>query len=55
MIKDNAMASTVAQAENFLYDINQEIESNGSDLQKVAVQNALNALETLYFLLREDQ
>ena len=55
MIKDNSMASTVSHAENCLYDINKEIETKGSDLQKVALQNALNALETLYHLLREEE
>ena len=55
MIRDNAMASTVSHAENCLYDINKEIEAKGSDLQKVALQNALNALETLYHLLREEE
>ena len=54
-IKDNAMASTVSHAENCLYDINTEIEAKGSNIQKVALQNALNALETLYFLLREEE
>lgn len=54
-IKDNAMASTVSHAENCLYDINRDIEQRGSEIQKVALQNALNALETLYFMLREDE
>jgi hypothetical protein len=53
MIKDNTMASTVSHAEDCLYDIQSDIESKGSDIQKVALQNALNALETLYFMLQE--
>jgi len=55
MIKDNSMASTVSHAENCLYDIEDDIMAKGSDIQKVALQNALNALETLYFMLQEEE
>lgn len=54
-IRDNAMASTVSHAENCLYDIKDEIEYKGSALQNMALQNALNALETLYFMLQEEE
>jgi hypothetical protein len=53
-LKDNAMASTVSHAENCLYDIKTDIEDNGSVTQKVALEVALNALETLYFSLRNE-
>lgn len=54
-IKSNAMASTVSHAENCLYDIKEEIEHRGSSMQNMALQNALNALETLYFMLQEEE
>lgn len=55
MIKNNSMASLVSHAENVLYEIETPIKAQGSDIQKVALQNALNALETLYFMLQEDE
>ena len=54
MIKDNSMASTVSHAENCLYDIKDDIIKNGSLAQKVALSEALDKLETLYFTLREE-
>ena len=54
MIQDNYLATTVSHAENCLYDIRHQIVTEGSELQKVALQNALNALDSLYMLLREE-
>jgi len=55
MIKSNEMASTVGHAENCLYDIKTDIERKGSADQKVALAEAMEALERLYFLLQEDE
>jgi hypothetical protein len=55
MITDNSMASTVSHAENCLYDIKTDIERKGSADQKVALAEALEALDRLYFLLQEDE
>ena len=48
------MASTVSHAENCLYDISVDIEKSGSPEQKIALLEALDTLEKLYFLLREE-
>ena len=54
MIKDNSMASTVSHAENCLYSIQDAIIKNGSLAQKVALSEALDKLENLYFMLQEE-
>jgi hypothetical protein len=54
MIKSDSMASTVSHAENCLYDIAQEILEKGSLEQKETLHNVLSDLETLYFLLRNE-
>ena len=54
MIKNDSMAFTVSHAEDCLYGIKEQIEQNGSLAQKVALQEALAKLETLYFTLREE-
>lgn len=54
-MKDNAMASTVSHAEDCLYGILQDIQQKGTPEQREAIRNSLESLETLYFLLREEQ
>jgi hypothetical protein len=54
-LKCNAMASTVSHAENCLYDILQDIKERGTPEQMEAIYNSLESLETLYFLLREEE
>ena len=53
-LKDNAMASTVSHTEDCLYGIFDKIQQEGTPEQKLELENALESLETLYFLLRED-
>lgn len=53
-LRCNSMASTVSHAENCLYDILEEIEKHGTPTQLEAITQSLESLETLYFLLRED-
>lgn len=55
MIKSNSMASTVGHTEDCLYNIKTQIEDNGSYEQRMALLNALDALETLYMSLREEE
>lgn len=54
-LKSDAMASTVSHAENCLYDILQDIKDRGTPEQQEAIYNSLESLETLYFLLREEE
>ena len=55
MIKSNHMADTVGHCENCLYNILTEIEADGSIEQKEAIRDSLSSLETLYFLLQEEE
>jgi len=55
MIRSNEMASTVGHCENCLYGIKMEIIKHGSADQKVALAEAMEALERLYFLLQEEE
>lgn len=55
MIKSNTLAKTVSHAENCLYDIKSEIETFGSGEQQDALQEALDKLERLYFMLQESE
>jgi hypothetical protein len=54
--KSNSMASTVSHTENCLYgEFFDTIEAQGTPEQKAELSKALEALESLYFLLREDE
>ena len=54
-LKSNAMASTVSHAEDCLYGILEDIKDYGTPEQREAIYNSLESLETLYFLLREEE
>jgi len=55
MIKSNEMASIVGHCENCLYGIKMEIIKQGSTDQKVALEESMEHLERLYFLLQEEE
>ena len=55
MIRSNEMASTVSHCENCLYGIKMEIIKHGSADQKVALEESMEHLERLYFLLQEEE
>jgi hypothetical protein len=55
MIKSNEMASIVGHCENCLYGIKMEIIKQGSTDQRVALEESMEHLERLYFLLQEEE